>query len=258
MLLDDILLTKREEVTALKTRWAGQDPERLMKSVQPPRDFLQNFTAGKIALIAEIKKASPSAGLIHPDFDPAAIAKIYEQNGAAAISVLTDKKFFQGELFDLIAVKEAVNLPVLRKDFIVDELQVYEARSAGADAILLIVRILTPEKLQNLLGLTKKLGMRALVEAHNEGEVEMALKSSAEIIGVNNRDLDTLKTDINNTVRLLKQFPELRSKIIVSESGLGSRADVELLKEVGVNGVLIGESLLKSRDIAAKIKELLG
>jgi indole-3-glycerol phosphate synthase len=251
MILDDITKTKRQEVAALKKH----PPQAAAQELPKTRAFL---TKGQFTLIAEIKKASPSAGLINPDYDPAKIARAYEAAGAGAISVLTDQAYFQGSLKDLTVVKQVTSLPVLRKDFIVDETQVLEARNAGADAVLLIARILNDNELAKLLKLTHQLGMEALVETHNAAEIERLLATDARIIGINNRDLDTLKVNVQTTHVLLKQFPALKKRIIVSESGIKTKHEVTMLREAGVDAVLVGESILKSHDIQAKVKELLG
>ena len=257
MLLDEIIFNKRQEVTALKLQQSKLNLAKLVKKLPKTRKFKQIFKKGQLALIAEIKKASPSAGVIKKQYNPINLAKVYARAGAAAISVLTDNKFFKGDLGHLGLVHKAVNLPILRKDFIIDESQVYEARIAGADAVLLIVRILTDSQLVNLLALVRKLGMQSLVEAHNADEVKRALKTEARIIGINNRDLDTLKVNLDTTVNLLNQFPKLRGRIVVSESGIKTREDIQRLKEAGVNGVLVGESILTSQEAKAKVKELL-
>ncbi|MFH1684027.1 MAG: indole-3-glycerol phosphate synthase TrpC [Candidatus Margulisiibacteriota bacterium] len=192
------------------------------------------------------------------NFHPIFLAKTYEESGASAISVLTDEKFFQGKLEYLKSAKESTTIPVLRKDFIIDESQVYEARIAGADALLLIVRILSDEELVRLLKLTEELEMQALVEVHNAEEVERVLKTDAKIIGINNRDLDTFKVDLQTTVKLLKKFPKLEKRSVISESGIETRQDIEVLKKSGVDGVLLGETLMKSDNIPAKIEELIG
>ena len=258
MILDDIIFNKRQEVTVLKARLSGKDPGKLVKGLPKPRNFIKAFRKGKFSLIAEIKKASPSAGVIREDFDPITLAKVYEESGASALSVLTDEKFFQGKLPDLEFAKQSTTIPVLRKDFIIDEAQVYESRIAGADALLLIARILNDSELNKMIELTKELGMQALVEVHNAEEVERVLKAGAKIIGINNRDLDTFKVDPQNTVDLIKKFPKLRDRIIISESGIFTHEHVETLKKAGVDGVLIGESLLRSKNIPAKIRELFG
>lgn len=209
-----------------------------------------------ISIIAEIKKASPSTGVLRENFNPVEIARIYEANGASAISVLTDEKFFHGSLSYLTEVKNTVRLPVLRKDFIVDPYQIYEAREAGADAILLIAALLSKEKLNAFLLLASELGMDCLVEIHSENELKTVLQTNASIIGINNRDLETFKTDLETTLRLRPLIPS--GKIIVSESGIKSRKDIEVLLENGVNAVLVGETLMKSNNIPEKLHELLG
>jgi indole-3-glycerol phosphate synthase len=258
MILDEIIRNKRQEVSLLRMRFSGKNLDELIKALPKPRDFADAFKKGKFSLIAEIKKASPSAGLIRQDFEPITLAKTYEESGASAISVLTDQKYFQGKLEYLKAAKESTTIPILRKDFIIDEHQVYEARIAGADALLLIVRILDDEKLNGLLKLTEKLGMQALVETHNAEEVERALKTKAKIIGINNRDLDTLRIDLQTTIQLMEGFPQLKERVVISESGIVSNEDVEKLKAAGADGVLIGETLLKSKNIGEIIRELMG
>jgi len=256
MILDDIVFNKRQEVTALKVRSDTEKLKREIKALPPTRNFLKAFPKGRLSLIAEIKKASPSAGMIVERFNPTYLAKAYEEGGAAALSVLTDEKYFQGKLEDIKKAKDSTTIPVLRKDFIIDQSQVYESRVGGADAILLIARILTEEELKNLYGLAKDLKLRCLVEVHNEEEVEKALRLGAEIIGINNRDLETFTVDFNTTLRLMDKYPELKNKTVVSESGIASADQVKALKEKGVSAILVGESLLRSKDIAAKIKEL--
>lgn len=253
MILDDILFNKRQEVTGLKVKLSTEKLKNLIKGLPKPRSFISK---GKLHLIAEIKKASPSAGVIREDFNPIWLAKTYEESGASAISVLTDEKFFQGHLDHIKQAKESTTIPILRKDFIIDESQVYESRLAGADALLLIARILTDEELTQLTKLTKKLGMVSLVEVHNEEEVSRVLKLKIPIIGINNRDLDTFKVDLNTTFKLLKKFPELKEHLVISESGISTAEEVKLLKEKGVDGILIGEAFLRSRDIAGKMRSL--
>lgn len=258
MILDDIIFNKRQEVTSLKLRLSGKDPRKLIKGLPKPRSFLKAFRKERFSLIGELKKASPSAGVIREDFEPITLAKVYEESGASAISVLTDEKFFQGKLEHLKAAKESTTIPILRKDFIIDESQIYESRIGGADALLLISRVLNDSELDQLTKLTEKLGMQVLVEVHNAEEVERVLKTKAKIIGINNRDLDTFKVDLQNTINLIKKFPKLKDRIVISESGIETRKDIETLKKAGVDGVLIGESLLRSKNIPAKIRELMG
>ncbi len=206
-------------------------------------------------LVAEVKRASPSRGVLCPDFNPVALAKAYASGGAAAISVLTEVNYFQGSIEDLAAVRRGVKLPLLRKDFIFDRYQVYESAAYGADALLLIVAILDREPLEELLALSRGLGLSCLVEVHNESELETALLLGAEIIGINNRDLNTFKVDIETTRRLRPLIPP--GRIVVSESGISRRADIEKLKKWGVNAVLVGEALVTAADIPGKMRELI-
>jgi len=224
----------------------------------PPLDFAAALSGDRIQLIAEVKKASPSRGVIRPDFNPVEIAQTYASNGASAISVLTEARYFQGSLNHLQDIKNALGnkrLPLLRKDFLCEPYQVYESRAYGADGLLLIVTILTSEKLRELLRLSHELSMSCLVEVHNEAEVEIALKCGAGIIGINNRNLKTFTVDLSTTERLRPLIPS--DRIVVSESGIKDRSDMEKLRQWGVDAVLIGESLMSAPDIAAKMKELL-
>ena len=216
------------------------------------------IAGGGVKLIAEIKKASPSAGIIRVDFNPVETACIYAEGGAAAISVLTEMDNFQGNLKyikDIKAALEGRNIPLLRKDFIIDPYQVYQSRAYGADCLLLIVAVLEPDKLAHLLSLSRQMGMQCLVEAHNEDELTFALESSAEIIGINNRDLDTLIVDINITKRLKALIPI--DRVVVSESGIKNRRDMQKLDEWGIDAALVGEALMAAPDIAAGMRELL-
>ena len=257
MILDTILEHKRQEVAQNKNRLPIAELIARARDQQKPRDFRAAIAGrGRIRLIAEMKKASPSAGVIREDFAPGELAAPCEKAGAAAISVLTDERFFQGSPDYVAAVKDRVGIPVLRKEFIVDEYQVYESRVAGADALLLVVGALTRSELQRLWELARELGMYALVEVHSEAEVESALNAGAEIIGINNRDLDTFRTDVNTTVKLRRLLGD--DKIVVSESGISTRKDVELLERVSVDAVLVGEIIMRSADVGAKVKELLG
>ena len=206
-------------------------------------------------LIAEVKQASPSRGILCPNFNPTELATTYAQGGANAISVLTEASYFKGSIYHLAAIRDVVKLPLLRKDFIFDPYQVYESRAYGADALLLIVAILSHEQLKELLSIGHSLGLKCLVEVHNEGEVERALLSGAEIIGINNRDLNTFTVDINTTNQLRPLIPQ--QKIVVAESGIRNRSDVKKLMDWGVNAVLIGEALVTANDILTKMKELM-
>lgn len=228
------------------------------------RDFaaaLRQPRTPRVALIAEVKKASPSAGVICPEFDPVRIAREYEAAGATCLSVLTDEKFFQGSLRYLKQIREAVGLPLLRKDFIIDERQILEAIEWGADAILLIVAILDDTRLRRFAALAARVGLAALVEVHDETELDRALAAGAEIIGVNNRDLRTFKVDLATTERLaakLRAGPRGSEKFLVTESGIHARSDVDRLIRCGANAILVGESLMKHGDIHAKVSELVG
>ena len=258
MILAKILEEKRAEVRRRQVEAPIQELRARVRDIAPPLDFakgLRRNAAGAPAVIAEVKKASPSKGLIRSDFDPVAIARSYEVGGAAAISVLTDEKFFQGSLEYLTSVKQVVTLPVLRKDFLIDEYQVVEARAAGADAVLLIVAALEKEKLAELMESAQDLEMRCLVEAHDEREMETALDSGASLIGINNRNLDTFEVDLATTARLA---PLAHGRKVVSESGIRSREDLLRLGKMGVDAVLIGEALMRSDDIEAGLREIIG
>lgn len=259
MILDEIVAACRKDLADRKRDITLPEMKRLAKAQPDPLDFKAALKSDKgIRLIAEVKKASPSKGVIKGDFDPIEIALTYASNGAAAISILTEPNYFLGHLYYLKAVEEALGnkqIPLLRKDFIFEEYQVYESRAFGADALLLIAAILTPDKLKTLRDLSRNLGMYCLVEVHNEKELETALGAGAEIIGINNRDLQTFKTDLKTTERLISLIPP--GKIIVSESGIKTRADIQKLEKLGVNAVLIGEAFMAAPDIAAKMRALL-
>ncbi|MFA5098200.1 MAG: indole-3-glycerol phosphate synthase TrpC [Candidatus Margulisiibacteriota bacterium] len=255
MILDDIIFDKRQEVTALKIKMRGLDLKKLVKKSPPPRDFFAAVSK-PVALIAEVKKASPTAGVISQDFDPVKTAKKYEKAEANAVSVLTDGKYFEGGIDDLKKVSKAVRLPVLRKDFIIDEDQIYESRMNGADAILLIAAVLDDEKLAEFIKIIRNLGMRVLLEVHSEEEMERALKTPARIIGINNRDLKTFKVDLATTERLAARIPAGRKTVLVSESGIKSADDVRRVKKAGACAVLVGEVLMRHSDTGVKIREL--
>ena len=270
-ILEEIVEQKKIEVAKLPARIiAAGDLRDAMLEHGERRDFLAALRsassvahhASGIALIAEVKKASPSAGVICKNFDPVRIAKEYEAAGASCLSVLTDEKFFQGSLDYLRQIRAAVKLPLLRKDFIIDERQILEAIEWGADAILLIVAILTDKQLAKFYALAMEAGLAVLVEVHDEEELERALTFSPALIGVNNRDLKTFKVDLATTERLAAKlsasYAPRYSSLLVAESGINSRADVERLKRCGAAAILVGESLLKQGDIQAKIRELIG
>ncbi len=256
-ILEKIYRHKLCEVAECKKRIPIEVLKRDVQKRQGTKSFGRALKSdANISIIAEIKKASPSLGVIRNDFNPIEIARFYETGGAAAISVLTDEKFFQGSLSYLRDVKKSVSLPVLRKDFIIDPYQIYEASSAGADAILLIAALLSRDEIQRFLELAEELGMDCLVEVHSEMELQKVLQTSASIVGINNRDLTTFKVDLATTHRLMPMIPN--GKIVVSESGIKSRADVTKLISISVNAILVGEILMKSDDIPTKLRELLG
>jgi indole-3-glycerol phosphate synthase len=255
MILDKIIETKKEEVVRLKKQTTAFALEKIIVKLEPCRDFRQALISEDCNIIAEVKRASPSRGRFVADFDPVIIAGVYEQNGAAAISVLTDKKYFSGHKIYLTQIKQKVNLPLLRKDFIIDTIQVYETRAIGADAILLIAHVLG-KKLAEFILLSKKLGLSSLVEVHTEEELELALAASAEIIGINNRNLDTFGTDIETSRKLRKRIPV--DKIVVSESGIMARADMEYLMQADIHAFLIGEALITAPDIGEKLRAFKG
>ncbi len=255
--LDTIVASKREEVAAAKTRLPDYALRRLLADAPAVRDFAGALAApGGIKLIAEVKRASPSAGLIRGDFDPVAIASTYARHGAAAISVLTDAPFFQGSLEHLADVRRSVALPVLRKEFVIDDYQIVEARVRGADAVLLIAEILPGDELAGRLRAVHSLGMEALVELYDAENLPRVLACGARVIGVNNRDLRTFVTDLQHTIDLAQRIP--RDRILVSESGIQSRADVVRLEAAGARAILVGETLMRSADIGRKVHELLG
>ncbi|MBB5349344.1 indole-3-glycerol phosphate synthase TrpC [Desulfoprunum benzoelyticum] len=245
MILDRIVAQKRLEIAQLKSAGIALPPSMQGKKIDPPRGFRQALVAYPgVSIIAEVKKASPSKGVICEDFDPVEIAGNYQRSGAQAISVLTDRQFFQGSLLYLMQVREAVILPVLRKDFIIDEVQIREAGMHGADAILLIAAILDALQLKEYQVYAGELGMDVLVEVHDEREVELALAADSRLIGINNRNLKDFSMDINTTFRLKKIIPA--DIPVVSESGLRDHEDIERLAEAGVAAALIGETLMRA------------
>lgn len=254
-MLDEIITRKREEVEHRKKILPLAQLRKRIAQQKPLLNFALALKGKHMGLIAEVKQASPSRGILSKNFNPVELATSYAQGGANAISVLTEVNYFKGSIDYLAAIREAVKLPLLRKDFIFDPYQVYESRAYGADALLLIVAILNQEQLQGLLSLSHSLGLKCLVEVHNKTEVERALLSRAEIIGINNRDLNTFIVDLTTTERLRPLIP--RDRIVVSESGIKDRNDMKKMREWGVDAVLIGESLLSAPDITAKMKELM-
>jgi indole-3-glycerol phosphate synthase len=256
MFLDKIVKEKQKELEERQKAMPIAELKDAIEQKPAPIDLAKELKGEGISLIAEIKRASPSKGDLNVNLDAVALAKTYADNGAAAISVLTEKNYFKGSGQDLEAVKNALpNVPVLRKDFILDPYQLYEARVWGADAVLLIAAILDDSALKELITLSHRLGMHCLIEVHDENELKRALKCDAKLIGINNRNLQTLEVDINVTKKLRPLIPP--ECLVVSESGIKSQEDIEKLKAWGVDAVLIGEALVTASDIPAKIKELL-
>jgi len=259
MFLDQIVAHKKQEIESRKMFLAFSEVKRKAQARTPPRDFFQAFKqecGNATRIIAEIKKASPSRSIIRKDFDPRKIGTAYQKEGAMAISVLTDSKFFQGDFSYLSLVKKCTNIPLLCKDFIFDSYQIYEAAIHGADGFLLIAALLSRSQIEEFLSLGKELGMRALVEVHSEDDLEKVLQTSAKIIGINNRDLKTFKTDIRTTFTLVKLIPA--GKLVVSESGIYNRAQIEQLEDAGVHAFLIGEALMREKNPGEKLRELRG
>ncbi len=266
-ILEQIVQTKRQEVIVRKALVTVEQLRETISTLGRPRNFFQAVTKKPqirpLNLIAEVKKASPSAGVIRPDFDPVAIAQQYAAAGADALSVLTDEQYFQGNLEYIHQIRDVVKLPVLRKDFIIDPYQVYESRAAGADAILLIAECLPTNELIDLQILATELNMTCLIEVHDMDNL-MRVRDrvvgfphkSYSLLGINNRDLRTFKTDLGNTLRMAELVEDRR--VLVSESGIHSHEDVKKLAEAGVSAMLVGESLMRSDDIGGKIRELMG
>jgi indole-3-glycerol phosphate synthase len=256
-ILDRIVASKLREIAAAKERVPATALERQAATAPPVRDFRAALEQSPgVQVIAEVKKASPSAGIIRPDFDPVAIARVYERHGAACISVLTDEPYFQGHLSYLESIRTAVSLPLLRKDFILDPYQLLEARAAGADAVLLIAEILDADVLPRLLREAAALGQQALVELYDADNLPRVLDSGARLVGVNNRDLRTFVTRLEHTLELAPRLPA--DVCLVSESGIRTRADVDRLAAAGVRAVLVGETLMRAPDPGAKLEELRG
>ena len=257
-ILREIVEAKREEVDRLKVELPVSELQDRIDARTATLNFAGALMGGRVRVIAEIKKASPTRGLLRDDFDPVCLANVYADNGAAAISVLTNAQHFQGSIGHLEAVQAAVHdrgVPVLRKEFIFDPYQVYEARAHGADAILLIVAMLSPSQLSELGDLAQQFWMQTLIEVHDEGEMKTALDAGADIVGINNRDLRTFVTDLSVTDRLAGMVPS--GKIVVSESGVSSREHVERVRRAGAHAVLVGEALVAAQDVAAKLRELI-
>jgi len=250
--LQEIVAHKRQEVDQRKA-------ERSAVSVDgapPVRDFAGALRGNTVRLIAEVKMASPSKGVMRADFDPVDLARTYAQSGAACISVLTDERFFRGHDRYLTQIREAVDVPLLRKEFIIDGWQIAESRALGADAILLIVAILTPGQIHAYQALAQDLGMAALVETHTEDELKIALDLGCPLIGINNRNLHTFETTLATTERLAAMVPRTGEHLLVSESGIYTAADVERVARCGAEAILVGEALVREGDVAAKVREL--
>ena len=259
-ILNKILTTKRREVNAARSHTPLAEIKARALTMPAPRDFVgairQRINQQQPAVIAEIKRASPSKGLLRADFQPAEIAKSYAEHGAACLSVLTDVDYFQGSTDYLIAARAACDIPVLRKDFIIDPYQVYEARAMGADAILLIVAALSLEQMQALEALAIELGMAVLVESHNNGELNTALQLHTPLQGINNRNLRTFDTSLDTTLQLLKQIDD--SRIVITESGIHTPDDVKLMQSHGVYGFLVGEAFMRAQEPGVELTRLFG
>ena len=255
--LEQIVEYKRGEIEEARRLTSDEQLESRLANAPPVRGFVAALrNSSGIGLIAEVKKASPSAGLIREDFDPVAITKTYAAHGAACISCLTDEHFFQGHLDFLRAIRKEVAIPLLRKDFILDRYQILEARAAGADCVLLIAECLDDKKLTDLFSYVEELGMDALVEIYEPENLERVLELKPTLIGINNRNLKTFVTELDHSIRLSKQIPD--SCLLVSESGIRTRDDVLRLQDAGVAAILVGETLMRSHDIGTKVDELLG
>ncbi len=254
-LLPTILQRVKRKIEINKNKLSLEILQEKVSTLPPTRDFSASFKKKDINLICEVKKASPSRGLIFSNYEPVKIAKIYEEAGAKAISVLTEEDFFLGSLNDLRDVKNATNIPILRKDFIIDPYQIYESRYFGADCILLIAQILEKEELKDFIELAKNLKLDSLVETHNKHDLKKALDSGAKNIGINNRNLGSLKVNIKTSLSLFSLIPT--DKNVVSESGIKGGKEIRILRDCGINSFLIGEALLTAKDIKVKIKEFL-
>jgi indole-3-glycerol phosphate synthase len=255
-ILDNIVKHKKLEVRKSKGEVRLSTLGGLIQDGPPARPFAAALKRNEVAVIAEVKKASPSAGLLRPDFDPVAIARIYQESGAAAISVLTDEKYFQGNRNYLMKIRQVVELPLLRKDFIIDPYQVIEARAYGADAVLLILSLLSPTLCLELMHAARECAIEILLEVHSREELERALAAKFKLIGINNRDLRTFEVDIRTSETLLSGIPN--SITAISESGIKRRENIERLGKFGVDGVLVGEALMREADVGAALSEFVG
>jgi indole-3-glycerol phosphate synthase len=256
-ILEKIVATKRLEIEQAKSACSLASLKTRLSAAPPLRDFHAALAGHeKIRLIAEVKKASPSKGIIRDDFDPVAIARAYQAGGAAALSVLTDRDYFQGDLQYLTQIRGKVDLPLLRKDFILDEYQIVEARLAGADAVLLIAECLSADELSHLYTVARDLGMHALIELYEPENLEAVLATGCQLVGVNNRDLHTFEVDLHHTIRMKSLIPS--DRCVVGESGIFTAADAKLLHDAGVQAILVGESLMRQPNITQAVQSLLG
>lgn len=256
-MLKEIIAKKYERLLQRKQAFSEADLRAKIETASPPRPFIKSISRPRlVSLIAEIKKASPSRGVIRQDFDPYEIARIYKEAGVQAISVLTCEDYFLGDINYIEQIKKTVNLPILRKDFIIQPYQIYESRAFGCDALLLIVELLSQETMSEFLNLAKNLGLDCLVEVHTEKDLKKALKVKAQFIGINNRNLNTLEVDFKTTERLYPLVP--KEKLVVVESGIKTYQDILFLKILGVEAVLIGEAFMEAEDIKAKISQIMG
>lgn len=257
MFLDEILRKKIEFVELQKRKEPIGELMKKIDELPPPRDFRKAFHSSKttIKIIGEIKRASPSKGIIRRNFNPQHIARIYEKSGICAISVLTEEEYFKGSLEMLTLISNMVTVPVLRKDFIIDRYQIYQSRACKADAILLISSILKEEELKDFIDIANNIGIIPLIEVHTEEDLQKAINCGAEVIGINNRNLKTFEVDLSVTERLIRFIPD--GKIVISESGIKSREDISRLRSLGVDGFLIGEAFMREEDIEKKVKEFL-
>jgi indole-3-glycerol phosphate synthase len=255
-ILDQIVSFKRREIESVKRARPLAELKEVLSGLPPARDFRAALRRRRCAIIAEVKRSSPSRGRLVDAFDPVETAKIYDEGGAAAISVLTERNFFEGDGSFLGRIKQVTGVPLLRKDFIIDSYQIYETMILGGDALLLIAGLLEIVQLSEFIGIADELGITSLVEVHDPGQLEKALRAGAQVIGINNRNLRTFETDLKTTLDLLPSIPQ--GVIAVSESGIRSRLDVELLMRGGVHAFLVGEALMSSADVPKKIRELAG
>lgn len=256
MFLDDILTEKKKQIKESKSIITQDKLLAQLESLAKTRDFKRAIAKpNRINLIAEIKKASPSCGIIRKNFDPLSIAKIYQENDADAISVLTEEKFFKGRLSHINDIKKVASLPILHKDFIIDEYQIYESAAAGSDAILLISQILSEAQLARFSNLANKFDIDVVIEVHTQEDLKKALSLGGQIIGINNRDLKTFEVDIDTASKLISLIP--KDRVIISESGINNHKTIRYLKDLGVNAILIGEAFMAAEDIGTKMKEIM-